>query len=228
MFVVGCAHNEENNIKPVLDKLHRIAEMYGNVEIVIVNDGSTDRTEEIAAQHELPATILTNPKNLGKGFSLRNALWYIYYTYEPHENEIVVTMDMDGQHDPSDIPKLVKHLKEYDVVIGKRDFGAYPFLRRFTNRVYSGFLSLLLGIRMEDAESGFRAFRWKVVESILPYLNAERFEIEAEMSVYASRLGYRIGFVPVSSPFLNRRREIIIQGIKIVFTALKSRVRKVC
>ena len=223
MFIVGCAYNEENNIKPVLDRLHAVSRRY-DAEVLIVNDGSTDRTESIIAEHELPATILSNPRNLGKGVSLRNALWYIYYNYEPDDNDVLVTLDMDGQHDPSEIPKLLEKLGECDMVIGKRNFSGYPFIRKFTNRIYAKFLSLLLGVEMEDAESGFRAFRWKVVESILPHLDAKKFEIEAEINVYASRLGYKIGFVPVSSPFLNRKREIIIQGFKIVFTALKCRV----
>ena len=107
------AYNEEKTIGNVLTETISIMDsLLLPYEIIVLNDGSTDRTGLIASTHK--ATVLSNEKNYGKGYSIRKALQHA-------QGSIVVTIDSDGEHNPKEIPDLINHLlKGADIATGSR------------------------------------------------------------------------------------------------------------
>jgi glycosyltransferase involved in cell wall biosynthesis len=163
-----------------------------SAELIVVDDGSTDGTGEEA--RETGATLLTHPRNRGKGVSLRAGI----ARARAGDASVIVTMDADGQHPPEEIPRLLKPIADgtADVVLGarKRD-GGMPLPRRFTNWLSASLASRIGGQRVNDAQTGFRAFTRKVAEGVQPA--GDRYEYEANFLLDALRAGYRVASVDV-------------------------------
>jgi len=114
--VVIPAYNEERTIGEVLSKTIQVMENFGNpYEIIVVDDGSTDKTREAASSYKV--TVLTNGINKGKGYALRKG-------FRHARGQIIVTLDADGSHDPKEIPKLIEPLHNgADIAAGSRFLG---------------------------------------------------------------------------------------------------------
>lgn len=174
------------------------------LETVVVDDGSTDRTAEVGQQSG--ATVLSHAANRGKGRSLRDGLaWGL-----AQGHDLFVTMDGDGQHLAGDVPRLVAALREdgVGVVVGTRmgDLRAMPPIRRWTNALMSAGISRLCGQAIPDTQCGLRAIRRQVLERIT--LTTERYEIESELLIKASRAGFRIASVPVTTVYEHEQSRI--------------------
>jgi len=159
--------------------------------VLVVDDGSTDRTGDRA--REAGADVVRREVNGGKGAALQTG----FDEALRRGAEAVLTLDADGQHDPSAGARLLEALKDADLVIGSRDRDrtGMPWLRRVTNTVTTWFVSRLAGQRVEDSQSGYRAIRASVLERVRP--GSRRFEYESEFLIQAARQGFRIGAVPV-------------------------------
>lgn len=215
IYVIVPAYNEERHVGLLLKKL--VETEVGKKKIVVMDDGSSDNTYNIAKKYGV--TVLRHKENLGKGYAIRNALWHVYF--RARKNDIIFLMDGDGQHDPRDMKKFLDKLKVCDVVVGKRDLKNYPLTRRIANKMYSSFLNFIYGVNGIDWECGFRAFRFYAIERILPKLTSKKFEIETEMLSMLIKNKFTVGCVKIRSPFLNRKRKIIIQGIKNLLCAMR-------
>ena len=185
------AFNEEKNIGPLVKDLKAFG-----VEVLVVDDGSTDKTAEEARR--AGAHLLRSEKNHGKGASLRLGVdWFLGRGYQA-----LVFMDADGQHDAGELPVFLKALAGGDkVIVGNRmrSPGGMPALRRATNRFLSWILSFTTGQKIPDSQCGYRAVSREVLERI--QLDTDRFETESEILLEASRLGYKIISVPVRSMY---------------------------
>ena len=142
------AFNEEQSIAKVIVG----SERYCN-QIVVCDDGSSDSTAQIARR--IGAEVIVSEKNEGKGASLRK----LFKRSIEMGADIVITIDADGQHDPNDIPKLLKALNGFDIVIGGRK--GIPVIRAAGNAVLRGFQGM-------DTESGFRIYRGDKIASLIP------------------------------------------------------------
>ncbi len=174
------------------------------IDAVVVDDGSTDRTGEVARASG--AAVITHPTNIGKGRSLRDGFaWALERHYRT-----IVTMDADGQHLPSDLPALLQALERDGVglVVGNRmgNPRAMPWLRRLTNRWMSRWISHLCRQPIPDSQCGFRAIRRAVLERVT--LTTDRYEIESEILVKASAAGFRIVSVPIATIYEQERSRI--------------------
>jgi glycosyltransferase involved in cell wall biosynthesis len=154
------AFNEAPRLAALLARID--AEKTG-LEVVVVDDGSRDRTAEIAAR--AGATVLRHPFNLGYGAGLQTGYKYALATGA----QCVVQMDADGQHDPSDIQRLLAPLErgECDVVIGSRFLAPTGYHMGFTRTLGRRFfvgLARAFGIRVTDPTSGFQALGRRVLE----------------------------------------------------------------
>ena len=197
VLVVMPAYNEEASIADVLERLRRVAPGFDRI---VVNDGSTDGTG--AAVEKLAERELRLPCNLGYGKALQAGLCYGL----DHGYDIVVSLDADGQHDPSDVVRVVDALRatEADVVIGSR-FGAGrpyggPLNRRAGQILFSLLTRWLLGQRIYDTSSGLKAMRASACEAIVGGSFAD-FHIEVLVRLRLLR------FQIVECPIEARERE---------------------
>jgi glycosyltransferase involved in cell wall biosynthesis len=188
------AYNEELNIRPVLEDATR----YGD--IIVVDDGSPDRTVEIA--QECGVQVVKHPLNLGQGLAVitgfKAALGADY--------DVIIEMDADGQHNPAEIPLFLKKLEESgaDIVVGSRILGSNyanaPLARRYFLPKLTSVINLLTGYNLTDSMCGFRAFRSASLRRVLPLLDRmlEPQYLAAEMFMRFSREGLTVEEVPIN------------------------------
>ena len=194
------AHNEEKNIGKLVKSLK---ERFLNV--IIVDDGSEDRTSEIALKYS--ATVLRHPKCMGKGEALKTGFKYIIDKKIP----AVITMDGDGQHLVEDTEKFLKAYrknKNVGIWIGKRKIisTSMPFIRRLTNVSMSILISLLSFQFIPDTQCGFRLIKREVLERVKLYTS--HFETESELLIKASWKGYKIKSIKISTVYGSERSKI--------------------
>jgi glycosyltransferase involved in cell wall biosynthesis len=160
--------------------------------LIVVDDGSTDGTGE--GGRGTGAIVLTHPRNRGKGVALRSGITRAC----TDGATAIVTLDADGQHPPSEIPRLLQpiHAHAADLVLGARARnGSMPVSRRLTNWISASLASRIGGQTVTDAQTGFRAFTRALAERIRPAGN--RYEFEANFLLEALRAGYRVTSVEV-------------------------------
>ena len=167
------------------------------LDVVVVNDGSTDGTS--AAAEAAGAHVLEHEVNLGKGAALKTGFEYaIAKGYDA-----VVTMDGDGQHDPSAIPDFLDALEkcDADIIVGTRmhAVGEMPKLRIWTNRTTSRIVSLITGQDIPDSQSGYRLIRVRVLRDIVKSFVTTRYDTESELLIRAARRGYTTAAVAITS-----------------------------
>jgi glycosyltransferase involved in cell wall biosynthesis len=191
-LVIIPAYNEEGSVGIVIGDVKRYLPQ---VEVLVVNDGSTDDTSEKSANSG--ATVLDLPFNLGIGGAMQAGYKYAY----EKGYDIAVQVDGDGQHDAKEIPKLLKVLEEgkVDMVIGSRFIGDSPFkssmMRRVGISIFSKGISLIAGQKITDPTSGFRAVNRKAIQ--LFALDYPQDYPEPEAVVLVHQCGLRMEEVPV-------------------------------
>lgn len=197
--IVIPAYREQGRIGSVVRALHP----YG-APVVVVDDGSDDRTADEAAQ--AGAVVLRHPVNQGKTAALATGFRFA----REHGYEFAVTMDGDGQHRPEDLPVFLHAYArgEAAVLIGNRMTNpeGMPWIRRMTNRFTSWLLSRRMGQFVPDTQCGFRLFRCDVAP--FEHLQSRRFEGESEVLLRLAEAGIRIGSVPVRSVYGTERSKI--------------------
>jgi hypothetical protein len=163
--------------------------------IVVVDDGSRDRTAEVAAAHA--DRLVGFDRNRGKGAALRAG----FAAALAQGAAALVTLDADGQHDPAFAPALLAALADADVVVGVRGRRGsdMPLARRATNALSARAVSACAGQPIADAQSGFRALSRRVVEAV--DAEGDRYEFETDFLIRAARAGYRIAGVPVPTAY---------------------------
>jgi glycosyltransferase involved in cell wall biosynthesis len=195
VLVTLAARDEERNVGAVVRRLRELG-----FRCVVVDDGSTDRTVEVAAA--AGAEVVSHAVNLGQGDALLTG--FKVCLLDP-DCDVIVEMDADGQHDPADVPRFVDKLRNgtADIVVGSRILGSHqpnaPSLRRIFLPYYTGLINRLTGYQMTDALCGFRAFRRDSIARAAPLLNfvIEPQYMAAEMFIRFSRAGLRIEEIPV-------------------------------
>lgn len=189
------AFNEEKVIGNVLKKLPKKISNIDQIQVVVVDDGSTDKTASIAKKHN--AIVLRHAINRGLGAALATG-----FVYAQNNNfDYLITYDSDGQHSPGDIQALVKILinKKKDVVIGSRllNYSAMPITRRVINFMSNFATWLLFSIWTSDSQSGLRAFGRYAIEKIK--LKSQRMEVSSEIFKEISRLKLNFTEVPIQT-----------------------------
>lgn len=181
------AWNEAQRLGAVLERAA------AHLPTLVVDDGSADKTAEVAAQ--LGADVVRHRVNRGKGAALLTGFrWALEHGFEG-----VVTLDADGQHDPDEIPVFVEvqERTQADLVIGRRDFSRMPFPRSVTNPFGSWLLSRALGQPIYDNQCGFRLYREPVLE--LASKDAVGFEFEVDIISETVRAGLGLAWVDVAT-----------------------------
>src|SRR3954465_923977 len=194
LLVAIPVHNEEKYLEDVLREVSRYAQ-----HILVVDDGSTDQTPALLAR--FPATtVIRHPKTLGYGAGLRSAFNHTL----SHGFEGLVTLDCDGQHEPSLIPELASRLEEADIVSGRPYLRVFdpgqkpPEERRRINVEVTRWLNECLGLHLTDAFCGFKAYRASAVA---------RFEITDDgyampLQVWVQAVQHGLSIIEVAVPLI--------------------------
>jgi glycosyltransferase involved in cell wall biosynthesis len=193
VLVLIAAYEEEANLGDVLKKVPGLA---GDLEVsvLVVVDGGGDGTREVAIESGVFTCVL--PVNLGQGAALRLG----YQLALAHGAGYVVTLDADGQNDPSELNNLVEPLVAdvADFVIASRRLGVDHTTDRFRQagvRLYARILNAITREGLTDTSNGFRAFRSDLLRDILPYLRQDQYQT-AEVVITAAHRGWRIAERP--------------------------------
>jgi len=184
------AYNAQETLGSVLKKIEPL-----KMDTLVVNDGSSDETKRVASENG--AQLLEHSLNLGKGAALQTGFQYILQK----DYQVVITLDADGQHDPSEIPSLLKifQIVKPDILIASRaaEFGKMTFLRRFWNRLGVKAVARLCHSDITDSQSGFRLIRTKVLKEV--DFSTSRFETELELLIKACKKGFSVLSVPINT-----------------------------
>ncbi len=147
--------------------------------------------------------MIRQQPNQGKGAALRAGFRRaIELGYEAG-----ITLDADGQHDPAEIPGFLHAPAGADLVIGARDYGLMPPLRRLSNTLGRWILSASMGRRIEDNQSGYRLIRRRLMEAVLES-REQGFEFEVEMLVTCIRRGWRLEWIPIRTIYAGEASHI--------------------
>lgn len=194
-------YNEERHLESVLREVRRYAP-----NILIVNDGSTDRTAELLA-NQPDLHVVTHERNRGYGAAITSA-----FAHSLQSNcDVLVTMDCDGQHEPARIPVLLEAIHDADIVSGSRylrEFRANtlptPADRRYINETITRELNEMLGLNLTDAFCGFKAYRIDALAKL--EITETGWGMPLQLWVQAARLGLRIKEVGVPRLYLDPDR----------------------
>lgn len=166
-----------------------IVRLLPDVEVIVVNDGSTDNTAEVATL--AGAKVVHHPYSKGNGSAVKTGA-------RAATGEVIVFMDADGQHDPADIPRLLQRLEEgHDMVVGTRQSGSQASIGRgVANGFYNRLATYMTGHRIEDLTSGFRAVRADKFREFL-YLLPNGFSYPTTSTMAFFRAGYSVVYEPI-------------------------------
>lgn len=187
------AYNEEKHIGDVVRRSRQRLD-----DVLVVDDGSADQTAERA--REAGAEVIVHEQNQGKGETIKTGLRH----WLERQFDFVIILDADGQHRPEEIDRFVGAALspgEPKLVLGTRmkDVSTMPPVRRFVNRWMSQQISALCGQEIPDTQCGYRLLHRELIPDLLG--GAARFDYETEMLIIASRKGFRIDSVPISTVY---------------------------
>jgi len=233
-IAVVPAYNEEPTVASILVKLHHLVD-----ELVVVDDGSTDRTrEEIESvlPHLEHCRMLSFDENQGM-----SAAYYLAFTDlrrrmragELDPDDLVYTIDADGQHDLDVLDDLHRMMvdEHLDALLVRRDLSTYPLYKQAGNGLLSWWATLWAGgVQLHDVESGYRIFRLGALADALNYYRGYKYSETVEVAVVMGRLGYRVRndvLVPVPV-YRSRTRmvDVVIDLTAIPLAALRVTTRK--
>jgi len=191
--------------------------------VLVVDDGSTDQTAQRA--REAGAEVIVHYQNRGKGEAIKTGLGH----WLAREVTWVSLLDSDGQHLPEEIDRFLAAAAcatQPTVLIGNRmnDLTGMPFIRRVVNRYMSSKISRLCGQNIPDTQCGFRMVGRHLVPELLS--GGNRFEYETEVLIIASRKGYRIESIPITTVYSDQVSKIHPMRDALRFLKLMWRYRK--
>lgn len=211
------AYNAAGSLARVLEE---IATTLPGVPVLVVDDGSSDATAQVAAAHG--AAVLKHPENRGKGAALATGL---KHAREVLDWEWIVTLDADGQHSPSDVGNFLSATPgdRTGILVGtrRREGTNMPWHRRFSNASTTWLVSRLAGAPVFDAQCGFRAYRSALTASLPP---AGRFEWEAQALILAARAGWNLETIPVRTVYAGEESHMNLVRDTLRFLRMAGRL----
>lgn len=217
LAIVIPAYNEAPVIGELLDALPRAVRGVHNILPIVVDDGSCDNTYLIAKEHG--ATVLRHRVNRGVGLARRTGLAAARFL----NADIAVTLDADGQHDPTEIEQVIAPVldKTADIVIGSRLLHAegMPLHKQIVNRFGTLILRIFWGVNVSDSQSGFRAYNLKSTQSLK--LQTSGYESDTEILIAANEQRLGVTEVPIRAIYTKYsmgqgRGQSVLNGVNIL------------
>lgn len=220
-IAVVPAYNEEPTVTAVLNALAPLAD-----QLIVVDDGSTDQTRArindwLSSHDGHSVELLSFDQNRG----MSDAYYLAFTTLrqrlqggELHADDLVCTIDADGQHDLAVLDRLVQITRDerLDALLAQRDLGDYPPYKQLGNLVMSAWATLWAGLPLPDVESGYRVFRLGALAHALDYYRGYKYSETVEVAVVLARLGYRVrNDVLVPVPVFRSRTSLVDAAIDL-------------
>jgi len=218
------AYNEEKTLDRVIQTLPKKFPGIKSQEIIVVNDGSFDRTREVALKQK--ATVISHWLNRGLGGALGTGFEYV----RRHNFDLVVTFDADGQHHPEDIAPVIRPIvqKKADMVVGSRFItkkGLMPWYRRIGIFVMNIITYLLFWVWTTDSQSGLRAFSRRAIQAI--EIKSNKMEVSSEFFNEIQSKNLRLAEAPIRSIYTHyslSKGQKNINGFRILFKLISHRL----
>jgi len=196
--IIIPARDEEETILRCLDETMVVMDGLGfSYELIVVDDGSRDRTYEFAKEKARKfgnVKVLKSNPNQGKGYAMKKGL-------SQASGNLVMYMDADLSILPSGIPTFIHGIKDADVVVGSKRHPqsqiTYPLHRRFLSKCFNLLVRVMFKPRISDTQAGLKLFRREVLEEVLPRLLVKRYAFDVELLVNADKRGYRMVEAPI-------------------------------
>lgn len=212
LSIVLPAKNEAEGLRRTLPALRR---QVPDAQIIVVDDGSTDETAAVAAEHG--ATVLAAPYSMGNGAAIKRGA-------RAASGEVIVFMDADGQHDPACIPQLLARLEQgYDMVVGARNWsGQAGVSRGAANAFYNWLATRMTGAQVKDLTSGFRAVRADKFREFLHLLpNGFSYPTTSTMAFFRSAYAVAYEPIPVAKRIGNSHLRPLRDGMRFLLIIFK-------
>lgn len=221
-----CAYNEEKNIENAISTIPKKIPGIEKIEILVINDGSTDKTLEIAKKCGV-ARIVSHKSNMGIGAAfmtgIRNCI--------SMGADVVVSVDADGEANVDEIPDLVTPIinNQFDVVIGTRFLknipSNYSKIHLIGNKFFTKLVSFTAGHKFSDTQTGYRAYSRSAIKNIT-VVNSFTYTQEVLLDLYFK--GFRIGDVPISFVYRGSKESKVAKNVfKYTFRALSVITRSI-
>ena len=203
--VIIPAYNEADTIG---DLVSSIRSLYPAAEIIVIDDGSSDSTADVAKV--AGAEVFSHPYNIGNGAAIKSGI-------RVAKGNILVFMDGDGQHNPEDIARLIENIPLYDMVVGARSVGDQASLgRALGNKLYNWFASYVAKFSIKDLTSGFRAVKATVARNFL-YLLPNTYSYPTTLTLGVLRSGMSVKYIPIKA----RKRKTGRSNIKLIHDGVR-------
>ena len=189
LSIIIPAYNEEKRIRATLEEL--VDKFSKSSEILVVSE-SSDQTNAIVREFSAEATfvkLVTSAKRLGKGGAFKRG-------FENSQGNIVMLLDSDLPVLVSDVENVISAVGEVDVAVGSREIEGTrivvypPLIRVFAGKVFSKLFNLLFSLHVKDTQCGCKAFKREVLEKVLPKVESNGFQFDAELLFRCKKAGY--------------------------------------
>ncbi len=194
LSIIIPVYNEEATVGEVLKRVFSVKLDGWKSQVIVVDDGSTDKTGEIVGSWQKKATIIVQPQNQGKGAAIMEGMKQVI-------GEVVLLQDADLEYSPTDYPKLLEPFADsrVTVVYGSRFLGPHlstMYLYALGNKFVTWVTNVLYNTNITDMETGYKVFRRSVMAGM--NIHAKRFDFEPEFTAKILKAGYQIYEVPIS------------------------------
>ena len=177
-----------NEAQSIGDLVSKIVELHPEFEVLVINDGSTDDTADIAK--DAGAYVHSHPYNIGNGAAIKSGIRLA-------NGDILVFMDGDGQHDPKDIARLIEYMSDYDMIVGARFISSQASVgRAIGNKLYNVLASYAAKFKIQDLTSGFRAVKSDLARQFL-YLLPNTYSYPTTLTLSVLRSGRLLQYIPI-------------------------------
>jgi glycosyltransferase involved in cell wall biosynthesis len=204
--------NEAETLASLIEKIHELK--LARAEIIIVDDGSTDGSAEIALN--AGASVIRHPYNIGNGAAVKSGI-------RGARGKFILLMDGDGQHKPEDIPKLLAEASSYHMVVGSRGKGSkLRFHRYAANLVYNLLATYVTRFKVQDLTSGFRVLSRRDAHRFIDLL-PNTFSYPTTLTLAFLRSGYTVKYIPIQSLYRAGQSKIslVTDGIRFLLIITK-------
>jgi len=221
-IVVPC-YNEENRIKPFLTSLIQFSkDNLKSYEIIVVNDGSKDKTLDVLKEFSKDIKLISYEKNKGKGGAVREGVLSSI-------GEKVLFIDADGSIQPDEMPKMLEKLDSYDVVVGDRaskdsDVNAIA-LRNITGKLFNFYVNVLFGYKTWDNLCGFKGFKKEIAKDLFTDLIAYGWIFDVELFYKIHKKNYTLYKLPIKWVHKGDSKIKLLDPFKMFFQLIKLRMK---